>query len=639
MLTKELRQEALKKGFHYPKVEKSVEFYRTKNLMIYDFVNENRISMLRVCIAEKKAGIYDTFTKTWADCLLSSFLGKAGISVSELLAFALSAEAKKRLSSGHDNFDYLALYKIDQQISYAKNWEKRHPADERKKEISQIMAGTNKRLSAGFIKFNLDLFGDCKRIMYSKSEKAVYCPECESISRISSPPKKGSLYRCPVCCFTAKVSQAENPLTEVHWSCIVQPAGKRSIIRYFCNDFSLQFGKCKIASEEKFRTILEADGSRIELMQTGNGWEDYKEKRYGLYYPSKRDVPYDMFLYGNVKAILKIPVYEHSMLDVWVKQHKNKKNELYTVYLIENYISQYAKNEIFEKLLKFGLNHIAHEAAFHNYNRTFNFNGNKIEDFLNIKMASLKQLRRIINDPFERDIIAMRYLDKNNLYLKDEELKKFLSLNVSNDMKEKIVRFCKFKKVTFYKVNNYVTENANADWSSYFDYIGWTEELEYKKSDSVYYPKKFFKTHDRVFKELEEKKDAIQRKKDKEISKKIAGLWEQRMQIPQYHYENNDLFVMMPHGTSDLKKEGRSLNHCVADYKEFVAEEKTQIFFIRKKAVPQKSFYTLEIKNHEIEQCHGRNNVDMTEEIRSFAYGYLKQLNTLNEKAAVKAVA
>ena len=146
---------------------------------------------------------------------------------------------------------------------------------------------------------------------------------------------------------------------------------------------------------------MEADGSRIELMQTGNGWEDYKEKRYGLYYPSKRDVPYDMFLYGNVKAILKIPVYEHSMLDVWVKQHKNKKNELYTVYLIENYISQYAKNEIFEKLLKFGLNHIAHEAAFHNYNRTFNFNGNKIEDFLNIKMASLKQLRRIINDPFE----------------------------------------------------------------------------------------------------------------------------------------------------------------------------------------------------------------------------------------------
>lgn len=163
--------------------------------------------------------------------------------------------------------------------------------------------------------------------------------------------------------------------------------------------------------------------------------------------------------------------------------------------------------------------------------------------------------------------------------------------------------------------------------------------MEYKKSDSVYYPKKFFKTHDRVFKELEEKKDAIQRKKDKEISKKIAGLWEQRMQIPQYHYENNDLFVMMPHGTSDLKKEGRSLNHCVADYKEFVAEEKTQIFFIRKKAAPQKSFYTLEIKNHEIEQCHGRNNVDMTEEIRSFAYGYLKQLNTLNEKAAVKAVA
>lgn len=50
------------------------------------------------------------------------------------------------------------------------------------------------------------------------------------------------------------------------------------------------------------------------------------------------------------------------------------------------------------------------------------------------------------------------------------------------------------------------------------------------------------------------KKGCNSAKKDKEISKKIAGLWEQRMQIPQYHYENNDLFVMMPHGTSDLKK-------------------------------------------------------------------------------------
>ena len=71
----------------------------------------------------------------------------------------------------------------------------------------------------------------------------------------------------------------------------------------------------------------------------------------------------------------------------------------------------------------------------------------------------------------------------------------------------------------------------------------------------------------------------------------------------------------------------------------FMPEEKTQIFFIRKKAAPQKSFYTLEIKNHEIEQCHGRNNVDMTEGIRSFAYGFLKQLNTIKENPAVRAAA
>ncbi len=57
------------------------------------------------------------------------------------------------------------------------------------------------------------------------------------------------------------------------------------------------------------------------------------------------------------------------------------------------------------------------------------------------------------------------------------------------------------------------------------------------------------------------------------------------MQIPQYHYEDSQFIVIMPHGTSDLKKEGKSLNHCVVSYKEYVAEKSTQIFFIRKKQI------------------------------------------------------
>ena len=94
----------------------------------------------------------------------------------------------------------------------------------------------------------------------------------------------------------------------------------------------------------------------------------------------------------------------------------------------------------------------------------------------------------------------------------------------------------------------------------------------------------------------------------------------------------------MPHGISDLKKEGKRLNHCVGRYGDSVANEKTQIFFIRKKNNPRESFYTLEIKNDEIIQCHTKNNVDMTDEIRAFAQGFLTQLKTITP-AATKAAA
>ena len=550
----------------------------------------------------------------------------------------LSECAKKLLKTDSLFFDSKASFAIDAQIRKAKNWKKINQKENREKEIKKIMAGTNKPVPSGFKIFSERLLCSAKRIMYSAKEKSLYCPECGNTFQLPDVPKKGSLHTCPVCGYSTKVSSAQY-LNDIHWSCIVQAAGKRSIIRYFCNELFIEYGKCSTILYEKYRTIVEEDGSMVLLMQTSEGWKDYKGKNYSYFYTvPKREVPNDMYLYGTVEALMKMPALKNSMLDVWVKQHIGADKKLCSEYLVENYIKVYAQTTIYEKLLKHGLNKIAHEAAFY-YDSSFHKNEEKVDKFLNLTKGNLDRLREFIPDPSGSNVSAMRYLEKYNVYLKDDELKIFLRLEVSDNMKEQIVKFCKCKKVTLYKINKYVTENANADWSSYFDYIGWTEELDYKKSDSVYYPKKFFKTHDRVFKELEEKKDAIQRKKDKEISKKIADLWEQRMQIPQYHYENNDLFVMMPHGTSDLKKEGRSLNHCVAGYKEFVAEEKTQIFFIRKKAAPQKSFYTLEIKNHEIEQCHGRNNVDMTEEIRSFAYGYLKQLNTINEKAAVKAAA
>ena len=47
MLTKDLKQEALKRGFLHSGVNDSIEAYRTRNLTIYDFVCEESAVVVR----------------------------------------------------------------------------------------------------------------------------------------------------------------------------------------------------------------------------------------------------------------------------------------------------------------------------------------------------------------------------------------------------------------------------------------------------------------------------------------------------------------------------------------------------------------------------------------------------------------
>lgn len=484
MLTKDLKQEALKRGFLHSGVNDSIEAYRTRNLTIYDFVCEES-AVVRVCISKQHAGIYDVLSNIWKDCMLENYLEDPN----QFANYMLSECAKKLLKTDSLFFDSKASFAIDAQIRKAKNWKKINQKENREKEIKKIMAGTNKPVPSGFKIFSEKLLCSAKRIMYSAKEKSLYCPECGNTFQLPDVPKKGSVHTCPACGYRAKVSCVQYQLNDIHWSCIVQAAGKRSVIRYFCNELLLEYGKCSTIFYEKYRTIIEEDGSMVPLMQTSEGWNDYKAKNYSFFYTvPKREVPNDMYLYGTVDALMKMPVLKNSMLDVWVKQHIGADKKLCSEYLVENYIKIYAKTTIYEKLLKCGLNKIAHEAAFY-YGSSFHMDEKKIDKFLNLTKGNLNRLREFIPDPSGSNVSAMRYLEKYNVYLKDDELKTFLRLEVSDNMKEQIVKFCKCKKVTLYKINKYVTENANADWSSYFDYIGWTEELDYKKSDSVYYPK------------------------------------------------------------------------------------------------------------------------------------------------------
>lgn len=92
MLTKDLKQEALKRGFLHSGVNDSIEAYRTRNLTIYDFVCEES-AVVRVCISKQHAGIYDVLSNIWKDCMLENYLEDPN----QFANYMLSECAKKLL--------------------------------------------------------------------------------------------------------------------------------------------------------------------------------------------------------------------------------------------------------------------------------------------------------------------------------------------------------------------------------------------------------------------------------------------------------------------------------------------------------------------------------------------------------------
>lgn len=145
MLTKDLKQEALKRGFLHSGVNDSIEAYRTRNLTIYDFVCEES-AVVRVCISKQHAGIYDVLSNIWKDCMLENYLEDPN----QFANYMLSECAKKLLKTDSLFFDSKASFAIDAQIRKAKNWKKINQKENREKEIKKIMAGTNKPVPSGF---------------------------------------------------------------------------------------------------------------------------------------------------------------------------------------------------------------------------------------------------------------------------------------------------------------------------------------------------------------------------------------------------------------------------------------------------------------------------------------------------------
>lgn len=149
------------------------------------------------------------------------------------------------------------------------------------------------------------------------------------------------------------------------------------------------------------------------------------------------------------------------------------------------------------------------------------------------------------------------------------------------------------------------------DFRTYIDYLNMCYYLDPNQPMFGYTPEDVVLAHDRVraiynderrFTEFEERnfKKAISKK---EYYSRASDYGKEASKLADDPYQ-----IRLPGSASEMREEGKNLHHCVATYVKYVMEETTQIFFLRKKENPEKSFATIEVREDSVIQVKGSCN-------------------------------
>jgi hypothetical protein len=158
--------------------------------------------------------------------------------------------------------------------------------------------------------------------------------------------------------------------------------------------------------------------------------------------------------------------------------------------------------------------------------------------------------------------------------------------------------------------------DSNGALQLLFDYANMNVEMnkEYEK-----YPRYLSTLHNITQKNYKIKEDEILNEKFQNV---ISD-----MKNSSIEYSDDQYVVVLPKDVKDLINEGQNLSHCVASYYKRMANNETNIVFLRKKNNINQSLITIEIKQNLIVQAKGKNNSEPKEKEKEFIKKYRSYLD------------
>ncbi|WP_296880220.1 PcfJ domain-containing protein [Thomasclavelia sp.] len=321
-------------------------------------------------------------------------------------------------------------------------------------------------------------------------------------------------------------------------------------------------------------------------------WEERNVDTYVLYTGSR----YKVIEHNDYRPFLNNSIHRYCAYE-------------YTDYLVEEifiYLKKYDKYpRQIEMLAKAGLNHLIRNTSGIRFSKSF-------PDFLGVEKRDIKYLKYL-----ELPLIEFRknldWIRKYSITDKYEYMMYKLLFENNIKTSEKLISYLKnqllkIKEDLYSQIgchNNYSILDVT---NLYLDYIGMCKKMAVICNSSNKYPAYLKKAHDELAKKI----------KIADIEIKNRQILVNSKKYDKYIYFFNDYLIVPCRSVDELNEESRILNHCVKTYADRVAQNKTEIFFIRKKIEPNTPYTTLELKNREIIQCYCKNNNIPDDDIKTF---------------------
>lgn len=465
---------------------------------------------------------------------------------------------------------------------------------------------------------------------YTRRNKSSEGYEDSIFGPLAKVPRVYETDKCPYCKKQGILLQMGHAKTtmQVFEILLYQLAkdGKTLIVRgYRINAHRSQYDECKVVYNEYALSFLRPGYERIYQI-----WGDYIKK--STHFNINKDC--DVHELGSsIISESSLKYYPSNMTRLICAVVEKETNHVIAKY---NTLRTYANAPAIESLYKIGLYNICRSLIWSGgHTRDIKKTAKEAADILMVSKEGFGYIRRNAND--DRHMLEIiRYMEKNNIPLNDNNIEIIKSLEIHHSPKNAIMTTYLLMYQSIQKLYNYLNKQKHSYDSitdvlnEYYDYIKQRESQEDDLSNTVYLrPRDLHITYMTLLDDVEHLKNE---KYIAEMSEKYKNIRERSAKIPKkYTWQQAEFLIRPAKSAEEIVMEGRLLHHCVGSdaqgYMKRFNEGKGWILLVRHIQSPTVPFVTVELVNNKIRQWYGiKDSKPDRENVEAFLNAYIQHI-------------